>query len=230
MQWVIEQRLPLFLTSDLYSEYKLCKLLTSSARPFIHKLLKNSQLRQRKASMSVSQRGQGQRFISEENEQGKGEERQDSSVASRTTSAGRMVGFALPHMSAQNTKNFSLERQAVRPPQTPVTEEALVSKFDWPSTFKRSRVSSAKSMSSHAGDIGVLRPPFRRSHSVSLSTRPSTSSSIHSTNTELAMLFSKSGMGLFRKFLQNKPGERNLLFWLDVEQVKYLDSPGEMQK
>ena len=180
-------------------------------------------------SMPLPQRGPRRHSTSEGSRQRKGGERQENSLGSRTTSAGRMVGFTLPRVPSIGSENCGSEKEASKVPQAHELKETFDLKFQWPSTFKRSRASSV-SMNSRAGIIGASKSPFRRSSSVSLSRRPSTSGSAHGSSAELAMLFSKSGMGLFRKFLQNKPGERNLLFWLDVEQVKYIDSPGEVQK
>ena len=39
MQWIIDQRLPLFINSDLYSEYLLCHSLQSSSKHILGKLL-----------------------------------------------------------------------------------------------------------------------------------------------------------------------------------------------
>ena len=40
---------------------------------------------------------------------------------------------------------------------------------------------------------------------------------------KVMLLCSKSGMGLFRRFLEGKSGEKNWLFWLDAEQTKQLE-------
>ena len=47
---------------------------------------------------------------------------------------------------------------------------------------------------------------------------------------ELNMLTSKSGMNWFRKFLSGKTGERNWLYWLDVEQLRTCDKPDDQQR
>lgn len=218
-----EQRLPLYLTSDLFSEYKLCKLLATSAKPFLHKHLKDSQLRQRKASAPVLGGVHSQRTISESHGRGTPKVEQESMAGSRNTS-GRMVGFVLPQMLAQGVRKCTLEKRGTHKP-----ERKEASDTRSPRLTRSSQVSSATSKNSSDGVDG-LGPLFRRTQSVSLSVRPSTSSSSHCNSTEVTMLFSKSGMGLFRKFLRNKPGERNWLFWLDVEQAKHLDSPNERQK
>ena len=45
-----------------------------------------------------------------------------------------------------------------------------------------------------------------------------------STNQDLVEVFSsKSGMSAFWKFLKGTAGERNWLFWLDAERVKYFE-------
>ena len=44
------------------------------------------------------------------------------------------------------------------------------------------------------------------------------------------ILSTKSGMNSLWKFLKGKAGEKNLLFWLDAERIRYCNSEAEQQR
>ena len=83
------------------------------------------------------------------------------------------------------------------------------------------------SPSCHGNSPSIPRSASRRSTSFSDSKMATKLSDIQR---ELNMLTSKSGMNSFRKFLSGKAGERNWLYWLDVEQLRTCDKPDDQQR
>ena len=138
--WVIQHRLPLFIRSDLYAEYKLSQILLNSCSHFIKQHLRNL----RSSIMADSDKSH--------------KEKRRRSAVSRL--ARRSTSYAL----------------SATPPLS-------------------------------------QRPLSSRPHSGSL----------FNEEERILTLCSKSGMGLFRKFLDGKPGEKNWLFWMDAEQMTHLE-------
>lgn len=50
------------------------------------------------------------------------------------------------------------------------------------------------------------------------------------SNRAMQFLSSKSGMSTLWRFLKGKAGEKNLLFWLDAERIKYYSSQEERHR
>ena len=163
-QWVIEYRLPLFLRSDLFSEYKICKHLTSPP--------------------SKSK--------------------------------------AKDHLTFENTTDFPTLGQGD-------TKHFAVSHFisdmqlELPPVFKSGR--KVKWHKSISVDPEILT--LQHQDSSNNLDRSKSADAIESvcgkcmSDDDIQLLSTKSGMSAFWKFLRGKAGEKNWLFWLDAERVKY---------
>lgn len=143
--WVIQHRLPLFIRSDLYAEYKLSQILLNSCSHFIKQHLRNLR----------------------------------SSIIA----------------DLDNTNKSHREKR------------------------KRSAVSSGRLVRRSTSYALSATPPLSQRP---LSSRPHSGSQFNEEE-RILTLCSKSGMELFKKFLNSKPGEKNWLFWMDAEQMTHLE-------
>ena len=218
--WVIQHRLPLFLRSDLYSEYKLCKLLitpksevfpvttsTITHAPLPPPPKGHSSLQEELAvtlpSLPLSPPSQGNCIP----------RRNSLSALSHSGSA-----------QACTTNHHQTGRQQSSASSTPIT----VSRSD---IELGDRTKSVTPGDSHKSSL-------KRSLSVELSSKVLTfleaPSSAEGERLPLHLiskvLGTKSGMNAFWKFLRGKAGERNWLFWLDAERVKYYQKPINQQR
>lgn len=206
-QWVVQHRIPLFLRSDLYSEYKISKLLASPA------------LTSPASQEHVAP--QAQRLHRQFTE---------TSTTYRTV-LGSEVGistkrraFNLPDIS---TRGGGIGRSPE--PELPRSPRVLVSKSDAELEAKPSRKLERKvrwhrSLSVEPDDMPTYTLATQAS---SLYYRSSTTSLISSERAELS---TKSGMHALWKFLKGKAGEKNLLFWLDAERIKYYKNDTDRQR
>ena len=148
--WVIQHRLPLFIKSDLFAEYKLSQILLNSCSRFIKRYLHNVR----------------------------------SSMMSELDTTDRS------HRERRKRSAMSGRR------------------------LRRSGVFAFSA---------VQRSPSARPRSGIVVDR------LDEEEERVMMLCSKSGMGMFQRFLEDKPGEKNWLFWMDAEQTKHLESLQENQ-
>ena len=198
-QWISEHRLPLFLRSDLYSEYKISKLLT---RP-----------------LPLTKSGTSYSLAST-----------DSSI--RPQSSAASLGSKTADQKQDDTESFP---------------ELVNSCASGDGARSRGTVGVVASRSHIELE---LRPKktvkWHRSLSVDLEDatlsgsvrdRRGSSGSHASTVIDQLMnaramqyLSSKCGMSALWKFLQGTAGERNWLFWLDAERVKYYNREMDQQR
>ena len=139
---MIQHRLPLFIRSDLYAEYKLSQILLNSCSHFIKQHLRN-------------------------------------------------------------------------------LRSSIVADLDKSHREKRKRSAMSGRLVRRSTSIGLSTTPAlsQRPHS----SRPHSGSQLMKEEERILTLCSKSGMGLFRKFLDGKHGEKNWLFWMDAEQMAHLN-------
>ena len=205
---MIQHRLPLFLRSDLYSEYKLCKLLTTpKSRPHTHPPppKEHSSLRGELTdtlpSLPLSPPSQGQ---------------------------------CIPRRNSLSALSYGDSTQActINHHQTGRQQSS-----DTPIAVSRSDIELGDRTKS-ATPSGRQRSSLKRSLSVELSSKvltfletpsPAEGERLPSHLVSKA-LGTKSGMSSFWKFLRGKAGERNWLFWLDAERVKYYQKPIDQQR
>ena len=175
---MVQHRLPLFFRSDLYSEYKISKLLAST------------ELLAWKSPRGI------QEATYHDLEGSVDDQSQRSSDAK----------MKLPEI---NELGVSKSLQVV------------LSKSDAELDTKPGRrVRWHRSLSVEPGAL-----PTYLSFS-----QKSSNTSVPSSGTMENFLSTKSGMNAFWKFLQGKAGEKNLLFWLDAERIKYYSDDTDQQR
>ncbi len=201
-QWVVEHRLPLFLRSDLYSEYKISKLLTTPAldmptmsawRTGIIPSQANHQLLQL-TSLRVN-------------------DMEDTSALNLPDIGTRTNANNMKNTTSAVGLNNNLS--------------VAVSKFDAVLEIKPvgKKVKWQRSWSVDQELAVTPSSPVARSHG------SATSTSVGGGKVEsVKYLATKSGMGAFWKFLKGKVGERNLLFWLDAERITYFDNDQDQKR
>lgn len=220
--WVVEHRLPLFLRSDLFSEYKLCKLLSTqeSSKGQIGKL--PSPIRSLNSTKLPNHIGNR------------------PTIRQRNEEKELLVkDIALPSINNSSSSSCIVED---------------VSTISLHTSRRVPAISKSKSdieLGNKKASVNLVQQPrttvvHSRSSSVDLTgTLPQVSgqgqthrddeSSVKSNGDKLSkkepqFIGSKSGMRTLWKFLQGKAGEKNWLFWLDAERVKYHSSPLDQQR
>ena len=207
-EWVTRHRLPLFLKSDIYSEYKLCKLLTRDSN-FDKDNLKPHKSKSA-TRLSTGERGTG------------GPLRKGSSNSA----------VCLPSLGTQVQSPSSGSLLS-----TKHHGSVSASKSDIELGSKKKSVSSRQThqhqqkvekLSSEISCIVLedVSPPDQAQTSSHKSSKGYAKMSAE----ELAFLGTKSGMSSLWKFLKGTMGERNWLFWLDAEHVKYNTKPIDQQR
>lgn len=213
--WVTQHRLPLFLRSDLYSEYKLCKLLTTPKS-------KTEVFPVTKQPHTHAPPPKGHPSLQEE-----------LAVTLPTIPLSPpSQGHCIPRRNSLSALSNSGSAQACTTNQTGRQHSS-----NTPIAVSRSdielgdRTKSVPPSDSHKSSL-------KRSLSVELSSKvltfleaPSPAEGerlpLHLVS---EVLGTKSGMSAFWKFLRGKAGERNWLFWLDAERVKYYQKPIDQQR
>ena len=225
--WLIQHRLPLFLRSDIYSEYKICKLLTTSpqSNPSTCKpTLASPSSQGSYMSPSSVQIQELERPTEKHNQQQQhGEE------------------FNLPEINFVSSDHQSSAVDLLKSEQEPLSKhprDLTSSKSDaqldsQPCGRGRRRVQWCRRLSA-GPEIMTLScgsPQQRNQLDISRSSDSVLCESAiraftGSVSTGMCMedvnfLSTKSGMSKLWKFLKGKAGEKNWLFWLDAERVKY---------
>ena len=237
-EWVTEHRLPLFLRSDLYSEYKLCKLLTEHS-----------------TDHSISDGGGG--GTTAESASGEALKSHKTNSSTRLPTNTKDIGKK-PHPLSKSSSSIatvclpSLPGQNTDKPCTGSNSPSMGGngRHNNITTSKSDIELGSKGGEGHATPLqhqvitqrqlqrqvnvscitleeGVLEQQQRQERA---SKRASVKSSPRMTDEDLAFLSTKSGMNALWKFLRGTMGERNWLFWLDAEHVKYYTKPIDQRR
>ena len=226
-QWVTQHRLPLFLKSDLFSEYKLCKLLTTPA--------------------SDHSDGIGRINVADDIN--------TSSVKpQKSKSATKLPTNKKPHPLSKSSSSSS----AMFLPSVNAKESTYASGGSSPSMVGHRHIITSKldvevgskghtisvTTSSWQAELQKLQTQVNISADVPCIVlgedsvdipgrkcdRPTGKGSAKMTARDLTYLGTKSGMNALWKFLKGTMGERNWLFWLDAEHVKYSSKHIDQQR
>lgn len=200
---MIQHRLPLFLRSDLYSEYKISKLLTS---PVLGE------------SFSYTGRQPGA-SVTETNDL------QLQALAKHTGNESNT--FNLPEISFNNSVNADISSvdDAIESARTEVVTH---SKSD--AEIESSR--SARKLSRRVNwkrSMSVSPELLTSPEGANWNTMAALGGKMMRVK-DLQFLSTKSGMSALWKFLKGKAGERNLLFWLDAERIKHFNKESDRQR
>lgn len=197
----MEQRLPHFLKSDLFSEYKLCKLLSAQQI--------SEPDHEPAGSPSVKNLSSNELNTNSKNKQ---------SSLSKVQSIGDIV---LPSIATSTSTLEISDDMATISSTTPQKPNGfLTSECDvqLPNNY-----CTSKSTTQQQSIIKSIQFPKRDKDTI----KPKSN---RLSEEELNLLASKSGMNALWKFLRGKAGEKNWLFWLDAERVKYhSDSPDQQR-
>lgn len=203
---MVEHRLPLFLRSDLYSEYKISKLLTSSGQ----------------GDTAPHAWKQGRRCT-------------DTSTTYQDleTNGGidsKSSAFNLPDISTSRSVSRSTSSTEVELPRSP---RVMLSKSNAELEAKPSRKLERKVRWHRSLSVEPdALPTYTLGRQASSSYYRSSTASLLSDGggRPEQYLNTKSGMNALWKFLKGKAGEKNLLFWLDAERIKYYNSDADRQR
>lgn len=218
--WLIEHRLPLFLRSDIYSEYKICKLLTTSALNTSNLAWRAIPFAQGRSSLPLSCRRTHELEGPTEQHNQRQQQRDE---------------FNLPEINFVNSDDLSSAADLSTSEQDPFAKHLDIltsSKSDAqldPQPHGRSERRVRLSMDPEVLTLSGGSPQrrkrlgaFRSSESVPSAMGSCIGSVSRGMNVEdVYFLSTKSGMSALWKFLKGKAGEKNWLFWLDAERVKY---------
>lgn len=219
-----QHRLPLFLRSDLYSEYKLCKLLTvhNSTRTSVN--TDTDTLRPQK-SQSATRLSSSKKTHTELLSKGSSSavclpsltcsprgDHKDSPLLDSTLPSSTALSYVSGSKSdielgskAQQQRNdghlMSLSQQKLLQKQLPVDVPCIVLDDDSP-----------EKAGGRSGGRSTVKGSMRM------------------TTEDFEFIGTKSGMSALWKFLRGTMGERNWLFWLDAERVKYYTKPIDQQR
>ena len=217
-----QHRLPLFLRSDLYSEYKLCKLLTirNTTRTSVN--TDTDTLRPQK-SQSATRLPTSKKTHTELLSKGSSSavclpslsphgDHKDSPLLGSTPPSSTALSYVSGSKSdievgskAQQQRNdghlMSLNQQKLLQKQLPVDVPCIVLDDDSP-----------EKAGGRSGGRSTVKGSMRM------------------TTEDFKFIGTKSGMSALWKFLRGTMGERNWLFWLDAERVKYYTKPIDQQR
>ena len=226
-QWVTQQRLPLFLKSDLFSEYKLCKLLTAPATDHSNGI---SRINVADDIDTPSMKPQKSKSATKLPTNKKPHPLSKSSLSSSA--------MFLPSV---NTKESTSTSDGSSPSMvghrnivTSKSDIELGSKGHTISVTTSSRQGELQKRQTQVNILADVPCIVLGEDSVDLPERkggrPTGKASVKMTARDLTYLGTKSGMNALWKFLKGTMGERNWLFWLDAEHVKYSSKHVDQQR
>ena len=221
--WVTQHRLPLFLRSDLFSEYKLCKLLTTPAQD-------QSDGTSRVDGDDIDTLMMKPRKSRSTTKLPTNKKPHPLSKSSSSSSA-----VCLPSLNSLNDRD-SPSASGDSSPSTVVRRHIAMSKSDielgskgltfsvtTPSQLQQqANLQKPQKQVTLSADVPcIVLEEDSMDQAKRKCVRSIAKGSAKVTAEDLAFLGTKSGMNALWKFLKGTMGERNWLFWLDAEHVKY---------
>ena len=205
--------MPLFLRSDIYSEYKICKRLASYTAD---EAAENDSMGWKFVNPPHSGISTGLPLKIQEIEEYDDQDLRQSQILPDIASKGSDIDLSSQHCSQGLFSSQSDMQLNAR------MQERSGRRFKW-------RRSSSVEPETLTGSVqrrklGLLS----RLTDSSLSESLDTGMDIKANLQFVQLLSTKSGMTEFWKFLKGKAGENNWLFWLDAERIKYYE--GKEQK
>ena len=225
-----QHRLSLFLKSDLFSEYKLCKLLTTPVPDYGDGSNRISVADGIESSTVKPQKSKSATKLPTSNK--KPHQLNKSGLSSSAV-----------FLPSVNSKEIASTSDGSSP--SLMGHHVSTSKSDIELGNKGRTISvTASSRSQKQADLQKLQTQVNISpdipcvvleeDSIDLQgrkgRRPTGKGSAKMTAGDLAYLGTKSGMNALWKFLKGTMGERNWLFWLDAEHVKYSSKHIDQQR
>lgn len=221
-------RLPLFLRSDLYSEYKLCKLLTVytfEQRDTTTTSVNTDTLRPQKSQSATrlpSKKTHAAELLSKGSSSAVclpslspcSDHEDSTNTLPSSTALGHISGsksdIELGSKGQQQQQRSSSSLKS--PSQQKLLQKQLTVDVPWIVLDEES-------------------PEKAEGRSTSSSRSSSVKGSImRMTAEDFDFIGTKSGMSALWKFLRGTMGERNWLFWVDAERVKYYTKPVNRQR
>ena len=217
---MIQHRLPLFLRSDLYSEYKLCKLLTTP--------------KSRAEVFPVTTSTKHPHTHPPPPPKGHSSLQEQAVILPSLPFSPPSQGSCIPRRSSLSALSNSDSAQACTINQAGKQHSSA---SNTPIAVSKSDIELGNRTKSVPLSDGQ-KSSLKRSLSVELSSTVLTFLEAPSpaegerlpSHLVSKVLGTKSGMSAFWKFLRGKAGERNWLFWLDAERVKYYQKPIDQQR
>ena len=222
--WVVEHRLPLFLRSDLFSEYKLCKLLSTQETSKRQTGKLPSPFRSSSSSKLPSHSVSGQSTPK------KRQCFEDKELSVKDIVLPSISNSSSSNCFSEDVSTISLHTSRRAPGistsksdiELGNKKQASTNRAQQPSTT-RAKIVRERSLSVDL--IGTLPRVSEQGQ-----THRDDESSIKLSEKDSQFIGSKSGMRALWKFLQGKAGEKNWLFWLDAERLKYHSRPLDQQR
>ena len=224
-EWVTQHRLPLFLRSDLYSEYKLCKLLTEHTLEHSTTSSVNANTLRPQKSQSAT------RLLSKK-------------THAELLSKGSSSAVCLPSLSPRGDHEDSPPLGSTLPSSAALSHISG-SKSDIELGSKGQQQQRSSGSLASLSQQKLLQKPVNIPVDVPCivlddgspgktegrnSSRSTVKGSMRMTAEDFEFIGTKSGMSALWKFLRGTMGERNWLFWLDAERVKYCSKPIDQQR
>ena len=222
-----QHRLPLFLRSDLYSEYKLCKLLT------VHTL------EQRDTTASVStdtlrpQKSQSATRLPSKKTHAE-------LLSSKSSSSAVCLPSLSPRSDHEDSASTLPSSTALGHISGSKSDIELGSKGQQQQQQRSSGSLKSPSQQKLLQNQLVVDIPWivldeespEKVEGRSTSSRSTTvkGSIMRMTAEDFDFIGTKSGMSALWRFLRGTMGERNWLFWVDAERVKYYTKPVNRQR
>ena len=221
-------RLPLFLRSDLYSEYKLCKLLTVHTleqRDTTTTSVNTDTLRPQKSQSATrlpSKKTHAAELLSKGSSSAvclpslspRSDHEDSTSTLPSSTALGHISGsksdieLGSKGQQQQQRSNSSLKS----PSQQKLLQKQPTVDVPW-IVLDEESPEKAEGRSTGSSRSSAVKGSIMRM-----------------TAEDFDFIGTKSGMSALWKFLRGTMGERNWLFWVDAERVKYYTKPVNRQR
>jgi len=235
--WVVQHRLPLFLRSDLYSEYKLCKLLTTAPPELRVQAFQFSKHAATKTNtLSSAKQPHTSTHVPKQ------PERTSLPQEDLDTIALPSLPVSPPSLGQRISRRSSLTALP-QGSNMQVHTHRHHQAAGWQNLGSNTPIAASKSdieLGTRAKTVAPRSHKFchKRSSSMELPNTVVTyqEATLPAEDKELPshpipeILGTKSGMGALWRFLRGTAGEKNWLFWLDAERVKYYHKPTDQQR
>lgn len=230
----MEHRLPLFLRSDLFSEYKLSKLLSTNEifKPVRGQTGKLPSPFRSSSNTKLSHHSGNKLYTPAKRP--KTEEKELSVKDITLPSISKSSSSCFIHV-AEDVCRVSLGTSHRAPGISKsksdielwIGKESSMTQAQQPNAIGIKSVHEKGSSTDITGTLPQVSESGQSSRDEGGSIKPVTNGLLEK---DAKFIGTKSGMHALWKFLQGKAGEKNWLFWLDAERVKYHSSPLDQQR
>lgn len=224
-EWVTQHRLPLFLRSDLYSEYKLCKLLmVYTLEHNVTSIVNTDTLRPQKSQSAT--RLPSRKIVHAEL-QSKG----SSSAVCLPSLSPRGDCEESPPLGSTLSSSTALSHISVSKSDIELGSKGQQQQRSSGSLVSLSQQKLLQKQVNLSPDVPcIVLDDGSPEKTGGKGSRSVVKDTVKMTAEDFEFIGTKSGMSALWKFLRGTMGERNWLFWLDAERIKYHIKPIDQQR